>query len=472
MDSIELENYIKSELTRGLGQSDIRQSLIVAGWPVEQIDEIFNKIVNPQIPPPLSSTRILPSSGGHFDAVKVFKRFSGINKKWWLTAFVSVVLFVVASGAWAYYYYYWTAPGRVVGKSLISMGEIKTFHLSSEASTKLNLSGVAKDQLSLLQLTSTSSPANLSIKLDITQDKTAQANGQVDGKLWLSLSEGEQSMLLGLQYIQKDKVSYLQLLDGPNLGFLDLSSLKNQWVKFSQEQLVDSPLLSGKVLDYKKVQTISQEQKDKLKQIFTETKPIKFNQRYGSENINGIVSYHYGFIIESKAMVDFLQQAGPVILGEAYNKEQMDQLIKLDSEYKEPVTGEIWIGKSDYIARRLRVIIPPQLNNNKSDGMTIVMNLDRINEPIKIETPSKFLDLNQMLAGFMGGISKEVTENNLAINDSDNDGLSDKEEEFYGTDKNNPDTDGDGYKDGAEVKNGYNPLGTGKLTMPKYQTVK
>ena len=100
--------------------------------------------------------------------------------------------------------------------------------------------------------------------------------------------------------------------------------------------------------------------------------------------------------------------------------------------------------------------------------MTIVMNLDRINEPVKIATPSKFLDLNQILAGFMGGISKEVTKNNLAINDSDNDGLSDKEEEFYGTDKNNSDTDGDGYKDGDEVKNGYNPLGAGKLIMPKY----
>lgn len=60
----------------------------------------------------------------------------------------------------------------------------------------------------------------------------------------------------------------------------------------------------------------------------------------------------------------------------------------------------------------------------------------------------------------------------MAINDSDNDGLSDKKERFYGTGKNNSDTDGDGYKDGAEVKNGYNPLGTGKLTMPKYQTVK
>jgi hypothetical protein len=48
--------------------------------------------------------------------------------------------------------------------------------------------------------------------------------------------------------------------------------------------------------------------------------------------------------------------------------------------------------------------------------------------------------------------------------DTDTDGLSDGDEVLiWGTDPLNPDTDGDGYKDGDEVKNGYNPLGPGKL---------
>jgi len=48
--------------------------------------------------------------------------------------------------------------------------------------------------------------------------------------------------------------------------------------------------------------------------------------------------------------------------------------------------------------------------------------------------------------------------------DSDDDGLFDNEEVgVYKTDPLNPDTDGDGFTDGSEVKNGYNPKGTGKL---------
>jgi hypothetical protein len=50
-----------------------------------------------------------------------------------------------------------------------------------------------------------------------------------------------------------------------------------------------------------------------------------------------------------------------------------------------------------------------------------------------------------------------TTDNNIFL-DSDQDGLSNVEEKMYGTDPYNPDTDGDGYTDGAEVKSGYDPL--------------
>ncbi|MBI4272917.1 L,D-transpeptidase [Candidatus Uhrbacteria bacterium] len=44
------------------------------------------------------------------------------------------------------------------------------------------------------------------------------------------------------------------------------------------------------------------------------------------------------------------------------------------------------------------------------------------------------------------------------VQDSDEDGLQDHDEIKYGTDKNNSDSDGDGYRDGIEARNGYSPL--------------
>lgn len=44
--------------------------------------------------------------------------------------------------------------------------------------------------------------------------------------------------------------------------------------------------------------------------------------------------------------------------------------------------------------------------------------------------------------------------------DMDNDDVTDKAEEYFGTDPGNPDSDDDGFNDGHEIFNLYNPLGT------------
>jgi hypothetical protein len=56
--------------------------------------------------------------------------------------------------------------------------------------------------------------------------------------------------------------------------------------------------------------------------------------------------------------------------------------------------------------------------------------------------------------------------------DSDSDGLSDKLELALGTDLMNPDTDGDGHKDGEEAYAGFNPLkGDNDRSLPRHVEV-
>lgn len=56
--------------------------------------------------------------------------------------------------------------------------------------------------------------------------------------------------------------------------------------------------------------------------------------------------------------------------------------------------------------------------------------------------------------------------------DNDQDGLPDYIEKVLGTDINNSDTDGDGYGDFEEIKNGYNPLTDEKYTEEELEVVK
>ncbi len=59
---------------------------------------------------------------------------------------------------------------------------------------------------------------------------------------------------------------------------------------------------------------------------------------------------------------------------------------------------------------------------------------------------------------------EQIAGSDLTLVDTDDDGLTDAEEfNYYLTDPAKPDSDGDGYIDGIEVANGFNPLGNGSL---------
>lgn len=59
---------------------------------------------------------------------------------------------------------------------------------------------------------------------------------------------------------------------------------------------------------------------------------------------------------------------------------------------------------------------------------------------------------------------EELYGTNPAEVDTDNDGLTDRDEvKVFKTDPSNPDTDGDTFKDGDEVRAGYDPKGPGRL---------
>ena len=63
---------------------------------------------------------------------------------------------------------------------------------------------------------------------------------------------------------------------------------------------------------------------------------------------------------------------------------------------------------------------------------------------------------NQLAANFADQIAAKES-----CRDQDSDGLCDYDETYWGSQYNNPDSDGDGYKDGEEVLSGHNPMKAG-----------
>lgn len=112
----------------------------------------------------------------------------------------------------------------------------------------------------------------------------------------------------------------------------------------------------------------------------------------------------------------------------------------------------------------------PVLANNLPDSdLDGVPDEDEINiyhtDPHNSDTDNDgYKDGEELKNGYSPLNPKKVK---LEDNDYDQDGLNDRLELYFHTDLANPDSDGDGYKDGDEIKNGYDPLQSGKIKLAK-----
>jgi len=91
----------------------------------------------------------------------------------------------------------------------------------------------------------------------------------------------------------------------------------------------------------------------------------------------------------------------------------------------------------------------PQENNNTT-------NTENTNQADNTTTPEN--------------VKTETTQLSFSV-DTDNDGLTDEEEDLYGTELRKPDTDGDGFTDGQELLNLYSPFSAGPVPLETVATI-
>ena len=108
------------------------------------------------------------------------------------------------------------------------------------------------------------------------------------------------------------------------------------------------------------------------------------------------------------------------------------------------------------------------LKGNGVDDKTIVGENKKTNvEVVKEQPVSDPFANDKDRDGILDEKEKEMGLSNKTF-DTDKDGLSDLAEiDIFKTDPITKDTDGDGFNDGSEVMNGYNPAGSGKLDTTK-----
>ena len=416
------------------------------------------------------------------------------KKKWWILILVLLILgggvyFVLAKQR---------NPEEVISKMFQKMSRVKSFAYGINGSFEINMPPSDSSQkgekdkipgsLSFLwNLENLKISVKIQGKTDIhninSPRSTAsyEVNGSSDG---LEIGFAGESIVRNKEYYFKwDRLPTL-----PVPG-LDFSQLKGQWYGLGEKEIKEMREMykkTGEEPKEKPGQKVQLEKEiEEIGQLIEKNKPWKI-KRLKDEVIQNEKCYHFQISLRKEGALKLIDE-----LTKRYNKE-------ISSENKKKI-GEIlsraesypldaWIAKKGYYLKKILFQGTFEIPADKKSGKikaNIEMIYSQFNQTFNIEAPKQYKSIEELMKQMSGGIdlSKKGKDSDFdglpdewetkyglnsddssdANKDKDKDELSNFEEYSYGTDPTNPDTDGDGYKDGTEVEAGYNPNGPGKL---------
>lgn len=298
------------------------------------------------------------------------------------------------------------------------------------------------------------------------------------------LTVGADDPKLGFEgeYRRLGQADFAYLRELPEmLGAIKLSPYRDKWLTFDVERLrrsIDSPFFGapGRALD--------EFDRQYLVEQFRITPFLKFVAKLKAETIGGVSTHHYQVKPEILFIKDYVIQSEGLRLGRELTKKERDFLDTFFANITAE-DGEVWVGKKDYYLYRMRLRFRYD-DGVRSGVLSLTVNLSGFNAKQELEdAPPGVENVDDILRSLLpsamahlplaGQATIRPTDEPTATkglpillpamgqDDQDKDGLSAALESFYGTDPTNPDTDGDGVKDGAEVDQGLNPNGPGRL---------
>jgi len=385
---------------------------------------------------------------------------------------VLIISGLAFAGWWAYDNYIALSPEKVLQKSVSVMSQLDAYSFDILVNAKMESKKLELEEPTLELVTSILGTDQEEIDLHlngyIDNFNSESSKFKIQGELDLGAAVGS----LGLESIRLDKNYYFKISQIPVFAsmFFDTSQITDKWVKFEQDK------------DFEKLEEIEQnEDIEAIKKIIQEQgiSIIKIVEDLGIEELDSVKTYHYKIGITKESLINLINNIKEV----SENKEKIEEsLADMKDEDWNKVTQQIfdvWIDKEDFYLRKFYSSYEDQ---ETKSSVTLTAGFNDFNTPLNVVEPADVVTweefFNQIIGdfsfGFEGqldipegefgpGIESNDDKSSYLGVDSDNDGLDDDLEKLFGTDPANPDTDGDGYLDGEETENGYNPLGEGKL---------
>ncbi len=363
------------------------------------MDEIQTPIKSPDV---ISDQPVIPTTPAKSPLGLIVKIVVGV-----LVVAVVGIGVVLATRVWnPVWNPFKSSSEKVIERMFVKMGEIKTAH--SEMDVNVEFTGEETGVVSVV----------FSGDSDNTEPENPKSTADFDISI---AGEGMQFSLAG-KLKTVEKVSYLKMTTLPALPMLamlgiDLSTIKDQWIKFDQESLLKT-MTGGTYMPG--MEKIMQEQKEKQEEIikqlevlFKSTRFYCLKKELPDEKIDGRKMHHYLLALDKEE----IKQVGPELYeilssysldayDTSFNKEEFEKSIDELFDKVGEITFEIWIGKKDNLLYRIK--IEKEIDTSKTEEgtqgkVTIRFNLELSNfdKPVTIETPENFVEMKDIMQPLM-----------------------------------------------------------------------
>jgi hypothetical protein len=389
-----------------------------------------------------------------------------MGKSWGARYWIMLACFgggaFIASVVWIFL---WLVPSsdeivKVAGWRLLHAGNFRV-------ATDLQYQGGTGEKAANMRWESEGDVENRADGLRTTQDFSVQLGGQ-------------QEMTMTGRLAHQAKTNFVTFKDVPErFGSLNMQIFRDKTLRLDPESVLASlpsvPVVGGLRLN--------DADRRQLGQVAASIPFLQVEGRLKDEALRNVTAHHYKVRLEMIYVRDFLKLVEAKRLGRDLTIKEQNAF---DTSFADFVSddGELWVSANGYYPLRLRLRLYDKADA-RGGYWTVALNFSRYGEIKSVpdvdltgaEDATPYL--NSLLAAYAshlpmakegsgqrtrtvaGGLPVEKIA--TADVDSDKDGLSLLLERFYGSDPLNPDSDGDGMDDGAEVVEARSPMGPWNL---------
>lgn len=288
------------------------------------------------------------------------------------------------------------SPEEKLSQMRQNMAEIKTMNYSAT--------------ISLSDLKQNSGNANLGMLLgekDTPSEATINLSGQTainnynnpDSRFDISLSAPNMDGEIKLNARTISGKTYLKL---GSLGPLQSSPMAAMIGSAFVEKWIELPKSNEKTDVKVNEQELTEEQKQKIKNLAKNTKFFKTTKDLGTEQLNEKEVFHYQTKVSADNLNSFINEVEKITKAET--KKEQKQLRKENIQKLADNTIDIWVGSEDNLLYKLSA---PNLEMVDKEGKTTTGSLEiefsNYNQEISVEKPGNAKSMKDLFGGMFGG---------------------------------------------------------------------